>query len=940
MPRHTPYARRIGGILLPLALVATLFSAGAISGQDNNSETPTATQEDVLPTAVVTVLGDGFLAAPTVGPIRSGECASSEVGPVEIAASTSPDSAIKVDNRSCPGASLITVASTQLDGIDPDSALIVVGGVGLEFEWVDVVSACLDPRQRSAEACLSEANLARATAASSFFSWRSVLQQAHRAAPEATIVVVAPPSPVGTIGLQLGSECCGQTADAHAQIRGVFDTAGSLRRAVTESLPEIPIISVETDVTFEGHRIDDDTPWIEGVGDTPGVPNTFGVAALADRFEALMPVGTAPDEVVAAPAEVVLVIGTTSEDAPVIDALGTAADTWFEQLTLADLEPSIAVIPLLTSPAQEEDPDAGGGPVADDSSPVEEDTDEEGTVEEGSDDGAVADDSSPIEETVNSPLQDHDDPPIIDDSPNIEPSPIPEFATTAAELGQKLRAQATNEGVTTFASLNNALSVAIDLFTPSVANTDVVILANNLDFAQLTAEDSDRLVALATLLPGSATIVVDSALDGTQLTQILSGTGVLVAVASTEVINNLPVPEQTSDLDSVTLPETIQAIRGLPTNVIAAIDTNRPTTAAVTWSIDGEVVAVGQRTSIQTASLDEGSYDLVVTVESPRTVVSTMSILVITSDGDGRLENDGCPSTFDSSGEDLDGDGRLASCDTDDDGDGLVDTIDPCPNERTDNLRDIDLDRLPDRCDGDLTDGPLADADADGVADIVDNCAQETQSDQFDADNDGIGDACEGQLSVACTIFGTNGNDRIRGTTGPDVICALGGDDVVTSLGGGDIIFGGDGNDKLHGGAETDRLYGGRGNDELYGNGAADVLLGGFGNDVLIGGFGADTIYGDRGGDTIQGDSGPDILIGGRGNDVISGGPGADTIAGERGNDKIAGEEGADIIDGGPGVDQIGGGRGNDIIVSVETIDVVRGGSEDDLIDAAPIRLT
>ncbi len=934
MPRHTPYARRIGGILLPLALVATLFSAGAISGQDNDSETPTAVQEGVLPIAVVTVLGDGFLAAPTVGPVRSGECASSEVGPVEIAARTSPDSAITVDNRSCPGASLINIASTQLDGIDPDSSLIVVGGIGLEFEWADVVSACLDPHQRSAQACLSEANLARATAASSFFSWRSVLQQAHRAAPEATIVVVAPPSPVGTNGLQLGSECCGQTADAHAQIRGIFDTAGSLRRAVTESLPEIPIISVETDVTFEGHRIDDDDPWIEGVGDTPGVPNTFGVAALADRFEALMPVGTTPDDVVAAPAEVVLVIGTTIEDAPVIDALGAAADTWFEQLTLADLEPSIAVVPMLTSPVEEVDPDDDGGPVADDSGPLEESTDGEGIDEEGIDDGAVADDSSPAEETVNSPLQDHDDSPII------EPSPIPAFATTAAELRQKLSAQLTSEGVTTFASLNNALSVAIDLFTPSVANTDVVILANNLDFAELTTEGSDRLVELATLVPGSATIVVDSALEGTQLTQILSGTGVSVAVASPAEIDNLPVPELTTDLDGVTLPETIQAIRGLPANVIAAIDTNRPTTAAVTWSIDGEVVAVGQRALIQTASLDEGSYDLVVIAESPRSVVTTMSTLVITGDGDGRIENDGCPNTFDSSGEDLDGDGRLASCDTDDDGDGLVDTIDPCPNERTDNLRDIDLDRLPDRCDGDLTDGPLADADADGVADIVDNCPQNAQDDQFDADNDGIGDACEGQLSVACTIFGTNGNDRIRGTTGPDVICALGGDDVVTSLGGGDIIFGGDGNDKLHGGAETDRLYGGEGNDELYGNGGADFLLGGFGNDVLIGGFGADTIYGDRGGDTIHGDSGPDILIGGRGNDVISGGSGADTIAGERGNDKIAGEEGPDIIDGGPGVDQIGGGRGNDIIVTVETIDTVRGGSEDDLIDAAPIRLT
>ena len=928
MSPHTTYARRIGGILLPLALVATLFSAGAISGQDNGPGTLTASQEDVLPAAVVTVLGDGFLAAPTVSSVRSGDCATSLVGPVERAAATSPDSAITVDNRSCLGASLTSVASTQLDGIDPSSAVVVIGGVGLEFEWADVVSACLDPHRRSAQACLSEANLARATAANSFFSWRSVLQQANRAAPDATIVVVAPPSPVGTSQLQLGSTCCGPTADAHAQVRGIFDTSGALRRAVTESLPEIPIISIETDVIFEGHRIDDANPWIEGVGDTAGVPNVFGVAALAGRFEAIMPVGDPLSDVDASPSQIVLVIGTTTGDAPVIDALGAAADEWFEQLALADLEPSIAVVPVATSPAKDDPDDGEGGPVADDSSPLE----------EGTDDGSVGDDSSPVEEPLeqagNSPLQDHDDAPVA------EPSPSPVFANTAAALRQELATQVTSDGVTTFGSLNDALAIAIDLFDPTVTHQEVVVLANTLDFEQLTTEESHRLIELASLLPGPATIVVDSALEGTQLTQILSGTGVSLTVASPDEIDNLPVPELTTDLDGVTLPQTIEAVRGVPANVLAAIDANRPTTAAVTWSINGKVVAVGQRTSIPTASLIEGAHDLVVIAESPRTVVTTMSTLVITSDGDGRIDGDGCPNNFDTSFEDIDGDGLPASCDTDDDGDGLLDTIDPCPTDRTDNLRDIDLDRLPNRCDGDNADGPLADHDEDGVADIVDNCAKVAQGDQLDADDDGIGDACEGQLSVACTIFGTNGNDRIRGTTGPDVICALGGDDIVTSLGGGDIIFGGDGNDQLHGGGDDDRIYGGIGDDELHGNGGADVLLGGFGNDVLVGGYGSDTIYGDRGGDTIAGDSGDDILIGGRGNDVINGGPGADTIAGERGNDTIAGEEGNDIIDGGPGVDTIGGGRGNDIIVTVESFDIVRGGSEDDLIDAAPIRVT
>jgi|GEM_PF-2661387 len=916
MSPHTPHARRLGAVLLPLALIATLFSAGAISGQDNGPNTLEATHADVLPTEIVTILGDEFLAAPTVSPVRAGGCKSSEVGPVETAAAASPDTAISVDNRACPGASLTSVASDQLTGIDPSSSLIVIGGVGLEFEWADVAAACLEPERRSAQSCLSEANLARATAANSFFSWRSVLQQAHRAAPDATIAVVAPPTPVGTSRLQLGSECCGQSTDAHAQIRGIFDTAGSLRRAVTESLPEIPIISVETDVTFQGHRIDDAIPWLEGTADAPGAPNASGAAALADRLAVLMPVGVSPADVIAAPAEIVLVVATTNTDAPVHEALGDAGEAWFTQLALADLDPSIAVVPILTTPELTDDEPDDDGPVADDSSPFED--------EPVDDDGAVANDSNPVEE-----------PPTP-----IEPAPVPTFSTNARELRQQLEAQMTSEGVSSFASLNASLSVAIDLFTPNVAHRDVVVLANNLDFAHLTIDDTERLLEIADMFPGSVTVVVDSALEGTQLAQLLSNTGVAITVASPAEIDNLPVPELTDDLDGITLAGTIQAVRGVPVAVTALIDANRPTTAAVTWTVGDDIVAIGQRTSIPTAALTEGSYDLVVIAESPRNVVTTTTTLVITSDGDGQIEGDGCPSDFDATAIDIDGDGLLASCDSDDDGDGLTDSIDPCPSIQTDNLRDIDLDRLPDRCDGDPTNGPLADADDDGVADIVDNCALVAQDDQFDADNDGIGDACEGQLSVACTIIGTNGNDRIRGTSGPDVICALGGDDIVTSLNGNDIVFGGDGNDRLHGGADSDRLYGGDGDDTLYGNGGADLLLGGFGNDVIVGGFGSDTIYGDRGGDTIQGDSGNDVLIGGRGNDVISGGPGADTIAGERGNDKILGEEGADIIDGGLGVDTIGAGRGNDVIVTVESHDIVRGGSETDLIDAVPLRIT
>jgi hypothetical protein len=79
---------------------------------------------------------------------------------------------------------------------------------------------------------------------------------------------------------------------------------------------------------------------------------------------------------------------------------------------------------------------------------------------------------------------------------------------------------------------------------------------------------------------------------------------------------------------------------------------------------------------------------------------------------------------------------------------------------------------------------------------------------------------------AACTIVGTDGNDRLVGTDGPDVLCGLRGDDTLVGFAGGDV------------------LRGGRGNDALFGSAGADTLLGGRGRDLLIGGRGADTLDG------------------------------------------------------------------------------------------------
>ena len=85
---------------------------------------------------------------------------------------------------------------------------------------------------------------------------------------------------------------------------------------------------------------------------------------------------------------------------------------------------------------------------------------------------------------------------------------------------------------------------------------------------------------------------------------------------------------------------------------------------------------------------------------------------------------------------------------------------------------------------------------------------------------------------TACTITGTEGDDRLHGTRDADVICGLGGDDRID---------GGRGDDTLVGGAGSDRLYGGDGRDTL------DGVDGVRRNDRLDGGDGRDTCTADRG---------------------------------------------------------------------------------------------
>lgn len=91
------------------------------------------------------------------------------------------------------------------------------------------------------------------------------------------------------------------------------------------------------------------------------------------------------------------------------------------------------------------------------------------------------------------------------------------------------------------------------------------------------------------------------------------------------------------------------------------------------------------------------------------------------------------------------------------------------------------------------------------------------------------------------TIVGTPLNDKIRGTKGVDVIDGLGGNDKIRGKRANDIICGGDGNDFIRGGRGADLIFGEAGDDKLKGGRGREVLDGGSGTDRCRAGKGKGT---------------------------------------------------------------------------------------------------
>jgi len=103
-------------------------------------------------------------------------------------------------------------------------------------------------------------------------------------------------------------------------------------------------------------------------------------------------------------------------------------------------------------------------------------------------------------------------------------------------------------------------------------------------------------------------------------------------------------------------------------------------------------------------------------------------------DGDGIVDSlDNCPNIANSNQRDYDSNGEGDVCE-DSDGDGVLDNKDICPMIPNADQADSDFDGIGDVCE---------DSDSDGVIDSLDNCVNVANIDQADLDGDGIGDACD-----------------------------------------------------------------------------------------------------------------------------------------------------------------------------------------------------
>ncbi len=130
-------------------------------------------------------------------------------------------------------------------------------------------------------------------------------------------------------------------------------------------------------------------------------------------------------------------------------------------------------------------------------------------------------------------------------------------------------------------------------------------------------------------------------------------------------------------------------------------------------------------------------------------------------------------------------------------------------------------------------------------------------------------------------LGGTEGNDTLISDIGDDAVWGDGGNDYIDAGDGADNVFAGEGDDVIEDPFGDDLLRGGQGNDVIASARGVDILFGDQGTDYLVVGQDAAEVFGGQDGDFIVGGSGGDALLGNEGDDWIEGGAGFDGISGD-----------------------------------------------------------